>query len=91
MATFAIEIPDEQVERILTALCANYQYDATISDPNSDNPQDTIDNPQTPYQFANEIVRKYLVENTVSYEAKLARQQAMNSLDAAPVITDPAI
>ena len=35
MATFAIEIPDEQVERILTAICANYQYDATISEPNS--------------------------------------------------------
>ena len=91
MANFAIEIPDEQVERILNALCDNYQYNATVSDPNSDNPQDSIDNPQTPYQFANEIVRKYLVENTVSYEAKLARQQAMNSLDAAPVITDPAI
>ena len=91
MANFAIEIPDEQVERIITALCANYQYNATISDPHSDNPQDSIDNPQTPYQFANERVREYLIENTISYEAKLDRQQAIIGLDAPPMITDPTI
>ena len=91
MATFSVEIPDEQVERILTAVCANYNYNAQISDPDSDDPNATIDNPQTTYQFANEQVRKYLIENTVAYEAKLAKQQAMNSLAAAPVITDPAI
>ena len=91
MATFCVEIPDGDVDRILTAVCANYNYQAKITDPNADNPNTTIDNPQSPYQFANEKVRKYLIENTTSYEAKQARQAALNTLSAPPQITDPAL
>tara|TARA_R100000008_G_scaffold70253_1_gene47813 strand:- start:2428 stop:2709 length:282 start_codon:yes stop_codon:yes gene_type:complete len=91
MATFCVEIPDADIERILTAVCANYNYNAQISDPDSDDPNATIDNPQTTYQFANEQVRKYLIENTVAYEAKQARQAALNTLSDPPQITDPAI
>ncbi len=94
MATFCVEIPDGDVDRILTAICANYNYQATITDPNSDDPSipsATIDNPQTPYQFANEQVRKYLIENTTAYEAKQARQAALNTLSAPPQVTDPAV
>ena len=65
--------------------------DEFYSDPDSDDPNATIDNPQTTYQFANEQVRKYLIENTVAYEAKQARQAALNTLSDPPQITDPAI
>ena len=92
MATFCVEIPDGDIDRILTAVCANYNYQARISDPNAiDDPSATIDNPQTPYQFANAQVRHYLIENTTSYEAKQARQAALNTLSAPPQVTDPAL
>ena len=62
-----------------------------FSDPDSiDDPNATIDNPQTPYQFANQQVRKYLIENTTSYEAKQARQAALSNLSDPPQVTDPA-
>jgi hypothetical protein len=91
MATFCVEIPDGDIDRILTAVCANYQYNATISDPASEDPNVTINNPQTPYQFANQQVRKYLIENTTSYEAKQARQAALSNLSDPPQVTDPAV
>ena len=91
MATFCVEIPDADVDRVLAAICANYQYNIRVPDPNAiDDSNATIDNPQTPYQFANQQVRKYLIENTTSYEAKQARQAALSNLSDPPQVTDPA-
>ena len=103
MASFTIEISDDQVERVITALCANYHYNTQISNPDFDpaleleedydpttNPQ-TIDNPETPYQFANRVTREYLQNNTVSYELQQAKIAAKANQVAPPAITDPAI
>ena len=104
MAQFSIEIADDQVERVITAVCANYNYRPQISNPDFDpsledregedydpstNPE-TLDNPETQDAFANRMVREYLINNTQAYETQLAKQQAFSSLGANPDITNPA-
>lgn len=102
MATFSIEIPDDEVNRIITAMCGNYKYQAKIHDPNYDPlegydhehpillpPHKIIDNPETQYQFVNRMVREYLINNTLAYEKEVARKQVENSVGNAPAITDP--
>ena len=103
MASFSIEIPDDQVDRVITAMCANYHYQAQISNPDfapalemeedydpSTNPE-TIDNPETQDAFANRMVREYLQNNTAAYEIQAAKQQARQNLADVPAITNPAI
>ena len=101
MDSFSIEIPDDQVDRVITAMCANYHYPAQISNPDYDptlemeedydpatNPE-AIDNPETQDAFANRMVREYLQNNTAAYEIQLAKRQAMSSIIAPPAISDP--
>jgi len=33
MATFCVEIADDAVERVITAMCANYRYQPIIDNP----------------------------------------------------------
>tara|TARA_Y100000034_G_C6714793_1_gene315925 strand:- start:218 stop:511 length:294 start_codon:yes stop_codon:yes gene_type:complete len=97
MAQFCIEIKDEDVSRVITAVCDNYGYNSTIENPNFDpengedpvnNPQ-TITNPETQFQFANRMARNFLMEHTISYETKMAQQQLANPVP--PEISDPAV
>ena len=103
MAVFSLEISDDQVERVITAMCANYHYNSQISNPDYDpsleleededydpstNPE-TIDNPETPYQFANRIVREYLINNTQAYEVQQLKVNALSAMADSPTITDP--
>ena len=91
MATFCVEIPDEDIGRILTAVCANYNYATQVEDPNSDLPGATIDNPENPYQFVNRMTRQYLIENTTAYEIAVAKAEAMQTTAGPPNITDPTL
>ena len=96
MANFCVEIADVDLERVITALCVNYKYQATVPNPDFDNQLDvdeetnpeTIDNPENRYQFANRMGRKFLMDHTISYEAKLAKSQL--SSPTPPAIIDPA-
>ena len=105
MASFSVEIADDQVERVIAAMCGNYHYQLQISYPDYDpaledregdsydpstNPE-LIDNPETPYQFANRLTREYLQNNTTSYELQQAKIAAKASQVAPPAITDPAV
>lgn len=101
MAIFSVNIADDQVDRVISALCANYHYRSQISNPDYDpalemeedydsttNPE-TIDNPETQGAFANRMVREYLINNTKSYEIQVAKQQAMSNIGSPPAISDP--
>jgi len=97
MAQFSVEIQDEDVNRVITAVCANYGYNSTVENPSFDpendpdpatNPE-TIANPETPFQFANRMARTFLMEHTIAYETKLAQQQLANPVP--PSISDPAV
>jgi hypothetical protein len=90
MAQFAIEIADADVEAVIGSLCRMYNYSATVDDP--ENPGQMLDNPETPAQFANRMVRNY-IRDVVTADAV---NQAQGALDAARQsaanvsITDPA-
>tara|TARA_B100000745_G_C19851376_1_gene282782 strand:- start:8 stop:325 length:318 start_codon:yes stop_codon:yes gene_type:complete len=105
MASFTIEIADNQVERVITALCANYNYNSQISNPDYDpsleveegedydpatNPE-TLDNPETSYSFANRMVREYLINNTKAHEIQQLKANAVSAMADNPTISDPSV
>ena len=47
MATFSVEIADQDVERVIEAICVNYNRPDTV---------DGLDNPESKSVFANRIV-----------------------------------
>ena len=94
MAQFCIDIADEDVERVITALCDTYgrpaMVDNTDYDPSEedgpDNPRQ-IPNPETPNEFANRIVRKFISEVTV---AEAIRREKQNVPEPTPPNIGPA-
>ena len=86
-------------------MCVNYHYRSQIINPDYDpsledregedydpstNPE-TIDNSETQSEFSNRMVREYLQNNTAAYEAQIAKEQASQSLEAVPAISNPSI
>ena len=103
MALFSIEIADDQIDRVVNALCENYQYRTQVSNPDfnpelemeegydpSTNPQ-TIDNPETQAEFANRMVREFLINNTQAYEIQQLKINAVNNVADSPIISDPSV
>ena len=105
MAIFSIEIADDQVDRVITAMCANYHYNSQIRNPDFDpsledresedydpstNPE-TIDNPETPDAFANRMVREYLINNTQAYEVQQLKANALSAMADNPTISNPSV
>ena len=92
---FCVDIADDDVERVITAMCANYKYKVEVPNPNFDpelpedpdtNPRN-IPNPETSYQFVNRMGREFLMNNTVAYELKQEKQAVPQP--PTPDITDP--
>ena len=81
MAQFCIDIADEDVERVITALCDTYGRPAMVENPDfdpseeegPDNPRE-IPNPETPNEFANRMVRAFISEVTVAYAIKIEKE-----------------
>lgn len=84
MAIFSIEIADQDVERVIDSLCANYSRPSTIIDNNGS----TINNPESKAVFANRMVREFLSDHVKKYELDLLKQQIENSINP-PTINDP--
>jgi hypothetical protein len=96
MAIFSVEIPDEDTDRVVEALCSNYSYDAQIQNPDFDDDLEAgpdsvemIDNPESQAQFANRMTREFLMNHTYSYELKIAKESAASSVESPPAITNP--
>ena len=93
MAQFCVNIADDDVDRVIGAMCSNYGYQETIDNPNFDMDQDeseenprTIINPESSFQFANRKVREILMENTVACEVRRAKAALSNPTN--PDISD---
>lgn len=95
MADFCINIADQDVNRVIGAMCANYGYNPQIPNPAFDpglpvdpdtNPE-FIPNPETSFQFANRMTRDFLMNNTVAYELKQEKDAVPQPTP--PDITDP--
>tara|TARA_R100001163_G_C4989670_1_gene142720 strand:- start:28 stop:318 length:291 start_codon:yes stop_codon:yes gene_type:complete len=92
MAVFSVIIADEDVGRVVDALCANYNYPAEVPNPNYDpniptdpihNPE-KIPNPESKNKFANRMTRDFLINNTTAYELRIEKE-------AVPIPTPPDI
>jgi hypothetical protein len=94
MAQFTISIADEDVDRVITALCKNYGYRSDVPHPDYDPSETdhttpaTMPNPESRAQFANRMTRDFLMDNTVAYELQLEKQNVPQPTP--PDITDPA-
>ena len=99
MAQFCVEIPDDKLNEVLTAMGAQYRYQAEVTNPDFDdqlpvdpvtNPQ-TITNPENIAQFVNRKTREWLTENVKAYNAKVAAAAAREAALASSNIniTDP--
>ena len=98
MALFSIEIADEDVTRVLTAIASNYSRPDQVENPAFDEESEEdenntrmIDNPETIYQFTNRIVRQFLQEHVAAHEAKVAKQAAIDALNTSVEINDPQV
>ena len=98
MAQHCIEIPDEHLDRVISAVANQYGYQPTVNNPDFDpeQPEDetnpaTISNPQTMSVFVNGVVRNFLLENVKAWESKQAAEAArIAAIDAIDInITDP--
>ena len=94
MAQFCIDIADEDVERVINALCSTYGHSEMVEnpdyDPNEEDGPDSprqIPNPETPNEFANRIVRKFISEVTV---AEAIRREKQNVPEPTPPNIGPA-
>jgi len=91
MAQFCINIADQDVERVIGAMCANYGYQPNVPnpdfnlqvDPGLDNPEYVV-NTESPSEFANRMTRDFLTNNTIAYEVK--REKESVTRPAAPDI-----
>ena len=96
MAVFSIEIADEDVNRVIGAVCANYNRPDTVQNPSFDDTQEeseanprSIDNPEGVFPFANRMVRQFLAENVKAYELNQAKIAAQAAADTTVSISDP--
>lgn len=87
MAIFSVEIDDNDVERVITSLCANYGRQDTVFNPETGEQEP---NPEDKMVFANKVVREFLANSVIKYETYLAKQQIADGINA-PNITDPQV
>jgi hypothetical protein len=86
MAIFSIEIADEDVERVITSVAANYNYEDHIL---NDNNELSI-NPESKYMFANRMVRQFLSDHVKKHELELIKKQLEETINN-PTINDPQV
>lgn len=67
MATVSVTVPDDQAQRIATAICAQHNYQPT-------SPEDAID-------FVKQVVFGWLREATINYEAQQASHAVLTNPD----------
>tara|TARA_R100000808_G_C2145353_1_gene153170 strand:+ start:837 stop:1133 length:297 start_codon:yes stop_codon:yes gene_type:complete len=98
MAAFSIEIADSDVSRVIDAVCANYNRPDQVKNPDfidemeaSEEIPKIIDNPETEFQFANRMVRKFLSDHVSAYEVRVAKEAAAATANTAVSITDPSV
>jgi hypothetical protein len=81
MANFGVEIPDNQVSRVIEGLAEAYGYTDQVTDPGTG---ELVNNPQTKEDFAKQAVINFIRNAVATVEAnrasEAARQKAVDSV-----------
>ena len=88
MAIFSIEIADQDVQRVIEALCVPYGREEMITDP--EDAMASIPNPESKPVFANRMVRKFLQDHVRKYDFDIIRKQ-IDTSNNTPIINDPQV
>ena len=93
MAVFSIEIADVDVNRVMDAITANYQWQENVINPDYD-PTDPaslefLPNPEDKFKFTNRMVRQFLADHVVAHEVAAAKSAAVAATDTSITIDDP--
>lgn len=85
MAQFIITIPNDIVVRVVNAISSNHNYKETLEDPDDpDGPG--IPNPESRGDFSKRMVRRWIKQHVVAYEANnaggIARESTSFQADA---------
>ena len=86
MAIFSREIADEDVDRVITSVAANYNYEDYILN----NSGELVANPESKYVFANRMVRQFLSDHVKKHEIDLLKKQLEEAINN-PTINDPQV
>lgn len=78
MANITLTIPDDKIQRIITAFTKEFGYQDNIT--NEDGT--TSPNPETKAQFTKRMVIEYIKQTTRNYEANIAAGAARVSTNA---------
>ena len=89
MAIFSVEIADQDVDRVIEALCINYGWQEQITDPQDG--MNVIANPEVKFAFANRMVRNFLKEHVKKYEIDIMTKKVTAALEDDPIIRDPQV
>ena len=84
MAIFSVEIADTDVERVINAICSNYNYQEQVLNENNE----LVPNTEDKYVFANRMVRRFLANHVKKHEFNLAKKQLEQQLESV-TINDP--
>lgn len=99
MAQFSIEIADEDVNRVMDAVAANYNWPEVVVNPDFDSGQpvdpatnpESIPNPENKFVFTNRMVRKFITDHVSAHETREAKKVAEAALDTTISISDPLV
>lgn len=69
-----ITIPNDQIDRVVNALCTKFGYQSEIVDPSSTDIIQYISNPQTRGQFARDQIIEFLKRITTEVELEEAKR-----------------
>jgi hypothetical protein len=93
MAVFSIEIADVDVNRVMDAITANYQWQENVLNPDYDSTDpeslELLPNPEDKFKFTNRMVRQFLADHVVAYEVAAAKSAAVAATDTSITIDDP--
>ena len=74
-AQVIVEIPDTQRDRVVAAICGQYNYQEKVKKPDGTE----IPNPETKPQFTKRIIASFVKESVKAWEANQAGEAARKS------------
>lgn len=77
MAVISLTIPNDKIDRITTAFCAEYGYQETITNPDGT----TSPNPETKAAFTKRMVIQHVRQVTSNFEANIAAGTARKTVE----------